>query len=141
MRASTEKSACSHFAVAEHLGVTLWPLLYSTHDVGFWRKRTDKWSRSDVAETTLAKAVPAQNEARCPRLSAVARKDLSRFAWLSFRHRRSGNSGSGLPCGLQSCGYLRDARTLVLRDHKFVRGRRGAVLPGVDDDPYGVPWP
>lgn len=76
-------------------------------------------------------SVPAQNEVRCPRLSALTRKDLSRFAWLSFRHRRSGhNSGSGLPCGLQSCGYLRDARTLMLRDHKFVCGRRGAALPG-----------
>ena len=33
-----------------------------------------------------------------------------------------------LPRSLQSCGHLRGACTLVLRDDKFVRGRRGAVL-------------
>src|SRR6185369_5671507 len=35
-----------------------------------------------------------------------------------------------LPRNLQSCGYLRHACTLMLRDDKFVRGRRGGVLSG-----------
>ncbi len=35
-----------------------------------------------------------------------------------------------LPRSLQSCGHLRDACTLMLRDDKLVRGRQGAVLSG-----------
>lgn len=35
-----------------------------------------------------------------------------------------------LPPGLQSSGHLRHARTLMLRDLKVVRSRRGSVLAG-----------
>ena len=41
-----------------------------------------------------------------------------------------GSFGLALPRSLQSCGHLRDACTLMLRDDKLVRGRRGAVLSG-----------
>ena len=39
-------------------------------------------------------------------------------------------SHQALACGLKSGGHLRDACTLMLRDHKLVRSRLGAVLSG-----------
>ena len=39
-------------------------------------------------------------------------------------------SHQALACGPQSCGHLCDTCTLMLRDHKLVRSRLGAVLSG-----------